>query len=313
MLGLLTRRRRSKADGRAREHDRPALPADLVRKVRRIEISTKRLVDQGLAGDYHSAFKGRGIELAEVRPYAPGDEIRDIDWNVTARMGNHYVKRYVEERDLTVFLAIDVSGSLGYGSRTILKRELAAEIAALLSFAAVRNQDRVGAALIAEKMEIFLRPDRRRTHVLRLVREILMRRSGGSTDLERGLWAVLKTLKQRSVLFLITDFLDVRLSSSLKSAAARHDLIAIELHDPLDHQPPTTSPVVLRDAESGRLATVSGRRLARDHARRRREERAEVLQLLRRLGVDHLEIRTDRPYLSTLVNFFERRRKRLAR
>ncbi len=152
-----------------------------MRKVRRIEISTKRLVDQGVAGDYHSAFKGRGVEFAEVRPYAAGDEIRAIDWNVTARMGTHYVKRYVEERDLTVFLAVDVSGSLGYGSRTILKRELAAELAALLSFAAVGNQDRVGAALISDQLEIFLRPDRRRTHVLRIVREILMRPAGGHT------------------------------------------------------------------------------------------------------------------------------------
>ncbi len=309
MFGLLSRRRGRKAP----DPDRPTLPADLMRKVRRIEISTRRLVDQGVAGDYHSAFKGRGVEFAEVRPYAAGDEVRTIDWNVTARMGTPFVKRYVEERDLTVFLAIDVSGSLAYGSRTILKRELAAELAALLAFAAVRNQDRVGAALIADGLEVFLRPDRRRTHVLRLVREVLMRSAGGHTDLERGLWAVLKTLKQRSVLFLISDFLDVRLSSSLKSAAARHDLVVIELFDPGDHQPPVTGPVVLRDAETGRLATVSGRRMAREHARHRSEERAELLWLVRQLGVDHLEIRTDRPYLGTLINFFERRRKRLAR
>ncbi len=309
MFGLLARRRRPETPGLRR----PTLPADLMRKVRRIEISTKRLVDQGVAGDYHSAFKGRGVEFAEVRPYAPGDEVRTIDWNVTARMGTPFVKRYVEERDLTVFLAIDVSGSLAYGSRTILKRELAAELAALLAFTAVRNQDRVGAALISDRLELFLRPDRRRTHVLRLVREVLMRPAGGHTDLERGLWAVLKTLKQRSVLFLISDFLDVHLSSSLKSAAARHDLVVIELLDPGDHEPPATGPVVLRDAESGRLAVVRGPRLAREHARHREEERQEMLRLVRKLGVDHLEIRTDRPYLGTLINFFERRRKRLER
>ncbi len=308
MLRLFTRRRKSPP-----APARPTLPVDLLRKVRSIEISTRHLVDQGVAGDYHSAFKGRGVEFAEVRPYAPGDEIRTIDWNVTARMGTHYVKRYVEERDLTVFLTVDVSGSLGYGSRTILKRELAAELAALLSFAAVRNQDRVGAALIADRLELFLRPDRRRTHVLRIVREILMRPAGGGTDLERGLWAVLKTLKKRCVLFLISDFLDTRLSASLKSAAARHDLIVVEIYDPLDHHPPATSAVVLRDAESGRVATVSGRRLAREHAEHRRRERQELLSLVSRLGVDHLEIRTDRPYLSTLVKFFERRKKRLGR
>ncbi len=293
--------------------DRPQLPADLVRKVRHIEISTKHLVEQGVAGDYHSAFKGRGVEFSEVRPYEPGDEIRSIDWNVTARMGHPYVKRFVEERDLTVFLAVDVSGSLAYGSRAILKRELAAELTALLSFAAVRNQDRVGAALLSEGLELFIRPDRRRTHVLRIVREILMRPSGGGTDLERGLGAVVKTLKQRSVLFVISDFLDSGLSTSLKSAAIRHDVIVIEIYDPKDHDPPPAGPVVLKDAETGRLVTLSGRRWARQHAEMRRQQRDEIVALTRRLGVDHLMIRTDRPYLSTLVRFFEQRRRRLAR
>lgn len=307
------RRRARRPEPSGRDVNRPALPSDLMRKVRRIEISTRHLVDQGVAGDYHSAFKGRGVEFAEVRSYAAGDDVRAIDWNVTARMGSPFVKRYIEERDLTVFLTVDISGSLGYGSRTILKRELAAELAALLSFAAIRNQDRVGAALIGERLEIFLRPDRRRTHVLRIVREILMRPAEGGTDLDRGLWSVLKTLKQRSVLFLISDFLDTPLSSSLKSAAVRHDLILIEIFDPLDHQPPSTSPVVLRDAESGRLAVVGGGRTALEHARRRRQQRQELLRLVRQLGIDHLEIRTDRPYLGTLVKFFERRRKRLGR
>ncbi len=309
MFGLFARRRETQPPAPSR----PPLPADLIRKVRHIEISTKRLVDQGVAGDYHSAFKGRGVEFDEVRPYEPGDEIRTIDWNVTARMGHPYVKRYVEERDMTVFLAVDVSGSLAFGSRAILKRELAAELTALLSFAAVRNQDRVGLALVSDKLDFFLRPDRRRTHVLRLVREILMCPSGGHTDLERGLWAALKTLKQRSVLFLISDFLDTPISSALKSAAARHDVIVIELYDPKDHAPPATGPVVLRDAETGRLATVAGRRLVRLHTAHRRRERQEMLGLVRQLGIDHLQIRTDRPYLPTLINFFERRRRRFSR
>ncbi len=161
----------SRAPVAARERAR--IPFDLLRKVRRIEIATNRLVDQGVAGDYHSVFKGRGMEFAEVRPYQPGDDVRGIDWNVTARMGTPFVKQYVEERDLTIFLVVDVSGSLSFGSRAILKRELAAEIAALIAFAAVRNQDRVGAALISDRLELFLPPQRRRNHVLRLVREIL--------------------------------------------------------------------------------------------------------------------------------------------
>ncbi len=292
---------------------RPSLPADLLRKVRHIEISTKRLVDQGVAGDYHSAFKGRGVEFAEVRPYEPGDEIRTIDWNVTARMGTPYIKRYVEERDLTVFLVIDVSGSLNYGSRLILKRDLAAEVAALLAFAAMSNQDRVGAALVSDRLEVFLRPDRRRTHVLRLVREMLMRPPGGHTDLDKGLWAVLKTLKQRSVVFVISDFLDTWPARALKAAASRHDLIVMEIFDPRDHEPPAVGPVVLRDAESGRLAVVSGRRRAREHAERRRRDRESLHTLLRKLGVDRLVIRTDAPYLPSLISFFEIRRRRFAR
>ena len=289
------------------------LPADLMRKVRRIEIATNRLVDQGVAGDYHSVFKGLGMEFAEVRPYQPGDDVRTIDWNVTARMGTPYVKKYVEERDLTVFLVIDVSGSLSFGSRAILKRELAAEIAALLAFAAVRNQDRVGAALVSDRLELFLAPQRRRTHVLRLVREVLERPAHGTTDLERGLDAVLGALKRRSVLFLISDFLGSPRTRALKAAAARHDVILVEIVDPRDQELPAVGPVVLRDAETGQVALVDGRKEARRHAEQRRKERADLARLTRRLGIDHLELRTDRPYLNTVLAFFEQRRRRLQR
>ncbi|HYH44120.1 MAG TPA: DUF58 domain-containing protein, partial [Thermoanaerobaculia bacterium] len=192
MFGLFAKRKPTPAISTPSRTSR--LPAELLKKVRRIEIATNRLVDQGVAGDYHSVFKGLGMEFAEVRPYQPGDDIRTLDWNVTARMGSPFVKKYVEERDLTIFLVIDVSGSLSYGSRAILKRELAAEIAALLSFAALRNQDRVGAALVSDRLELFLSPQRRRTHVLRLVREVLDRPSRGGTDLEGGLQSVLSTL-----------------------------------------------------------------------------------------------------------------------
>lgn len=292
---------------------RPELPRDLLRKVKRIEIATNRLVDQGVAGDYHSVFKGRGMEFAEVRPYQPGDDVRTIDWNVTARMGEPYVKQFVEERDLTVFVAVDVSGSLGFGSRAILKRELAAELTALLAFAAIRNQDRVGAALLSDRMELFLPPSRRRAHVLRLVREVLMRRGGGETDLQASLGKLLSTLKQRSVLFLISDFVDTPYESALKAAAARHDLIVVELVDPKDDRLPAVGPVVLRDAETGRAAVVDGRRLGPRHAAERKRQRQDLAQLTRRLGVDHLVLSTDRPYMGPLVAFFERRRRRLSR
>jgi uncharacterized protein (DUF58 family) len=254
------------------------------------------------------------MEFAEVRPYQPGDDVRAIDWNVTARLGAPYVKQFVEERDLTVFLAIDVSGSLGYGSRAILKRELAAELAALLAFAALRNQDRVGAALLTDRLELFLPPQRRRTHVLRMVREVLERPVGGRTDLDRALGSALGALSRRAVVFLISDFVATPYATAVKAAAARHDLVVMEIADPRDQElPPSPAAVVLRDAETGRAAVVDGRRAGRRFAERRRAERTALARLTRRLGVDHLELRTDRPYLAPLVAFFEARRRRLAR
>jgi uncharacterized protein (DUF58 family) len=300
--------------GRARPGSaRPRLPAELMRQVRRIEIATNRLVDQGVAGDYHSVFKGRGMEFAEVRPYQPGDDVRSVDWNVTARMGTPFVKKYVEERDLTVFLAIDVSGSLSYGSRAILKRELAAEIAALIAFAALRNGDRVGAALLSDRLELFLAPQRRRNQVLRLVREVLERPARGGTDLERGLAGVLANLRQRSVLILLSDFLGASCAHALRAAANRHDVIVVEIVDPRDEDLPRVGPVVLRDAETGETALVDGGRFAARHRAARRRERAELGQLTQRLEIDRLELHTDRPYLPTLISFFQKRRRRLER
>ena len=200
-------------------------------------------------------------------------------------MGEPFVKQFVEERDLNLFLVIDVSGSLSFGSRAILKRELAAEIAALLSFAALRNQDRVGAALVADDLELYLRPERRRNHVLRMVRDVLMWPASGGTDLERGLRAVLKNLKQRSVLFIISDFVEAPCSSAIKAAAARHDVILIEIVDPRDLEVPSTAPLVLRDAETGRRQVISGRSWGRELAKNREQSREELTKLTRRLGL----------------------------
>lgn len=293
--------------------ERPRLPPDLTRKVRRIEIATKRLVARGVAGDYHSVFKGRGVEFAEVRPYQPGDDVRTIDWNVTARMGEPHVKIFAEERDLTVFLAIDVSGSQSFGSRAIVKRDLAAEVAALLAFAAVSNGDRVGAALLSDRMELYLPPRRRRVHVLRLIREVLVRPPGGGTDLAAGLSQVVSAQKRSSVLFLLSDFLCPPFPRVLEAAAARHDLVVVEIVDPRDGELPDVGPVPLTDAETGEIALVHGARRAAEHAERWHRERRELRRHLRRLGVDHLVLRTDRPYLGPLVGFFDERRRRLAR
>lgn len=291
----------------------PALPPDLLARVRRIEISTRRLVDQGIAGNYHSVFRGRGVEFSEVRPYQPGDDVRAIDWNRTARMGAPFVKVFHEERDLTVFLVVDVSGSLRFGSRAIAKRELAAELAALLAFAALRNQDRVGAALVSDHLDLLLPPARRRHRALRLVHEILSRPARGGTDLERGLEAVLANLHQRSVLFLISDFVGIVPELALQRAAARHDLVVLEIVDPRDLEPPAVGPLVLEDAETGEVALVDGRRSAAAESARARAERERLRRLLLGLGVDRLELRTDRPYLPELVAFFEKRKRRMAR
>ncbi len=289
------------------------VPADLLAKVRRIEISTRRLVDQGVAGTYHSVFKGRGMEFSEVRPYQPGDDVRTIDWNRTARMGAPFVKQFVEERDLTVFLAIDVSGSLGFGSRAILKRELAAEISALLAFAALRNHDRVGAALLSDRLELFLPPQRRRNQVLRLVHDVLQHPAEGGTDLEKGLGAVLSNLRQRSVLFVVSDFVGAPPVQALQRAATRHDVIVVELADPKDLFPPAAGPLVLRDAETGAVAFYDGHKHAAAEAARARGEREALHATIRGLGLDHLTLATDRPYMPELVEFFESRRKRLRR
>jgi len=305
---LALRRRRP-----AEPPDRPELPPDLMARVRRIEISTRRLVDRGIAGTYHSVFRGRGVEFSEVRPYQPGDDIRAIDWRRTARMGAPFVKVFHEERDLTVFLVVDVSGSQRFGSRAIAKRELAAELAALLAFAALRNQDRVGAALVSDRVDLLLPPARRRNRALRLVHEVLSHPARGRTDLDAALSAVLATLHQRAVVFLVSDFVGAVPERSLQRAAARHDLVVLELVDPRDLEPPAGGPVVLEDAETGEVALVGGRKAAADEASRARAERSRLRELLAGLGVDRLELRSDRPYLPELVSFFDRRKRRLAR
>jgi len=292
---------------------RRRLPSDLLARVRRIEITTKRLVDQGVAGSYHSVFKGRGMEFSEVRPYQPGDDVRTIDWKRTARMGLPFVKQFVEERDLTVFFVVDVSGSLRFGSRIATKRELAAEVTALLAFAALRNHDRIGAALVSDRLLRFLRPERRRNQILRLVHEILAWPARGTTDLERGLGAALSNLRQRAVLFVVSDFLGPLPEKALKRAAARHDVVVLELVDPRDEAMPPIGRVALEDAETGRVALVDSRRLAASERQRVVAERRQLDDLLARLGIDRLLLRTDRPYLPELVTFFSRRERRKAR
>jgi uncharacterized protein (DUF58 family) len=292
------------------------LPAEILRKVRRIEIRTNRLVDQSLAGEYHSVFKGRGMEFSEVREYQFGDDIRSIDWNVTSRMGHPYVKRFVEERELTVILLVDFSASGDFGTQRQFKREIAAEICALLAFSAIKNNDRVGLIAFTDRIETHLSPRKGKDHVLRVIREVLyFQPEGRGTDIGMALQTLLRTITKRSVVFLVSDFLDDRFDQPLRVTARKHDLIAITMTDPREEDLPPIGLMELEDAETGeRVVIDSSDRRTREHLRRwaaARRVRREAL--FRSIGIDALELFTDRPYDVPLVRFFHRRARRSRR
>ena len=229
---------------------------ELMKKIRRIEIRTRRLVNDSFAGEYHSVFKGRGMEFDEVRPYLPGDEVRTIDWNVTARTGQPYVKKYVEERELTVMLVVDASGSGDFASQGKFKRELAAELASVLSFSATTNKDKVGLLIFTDKVELYIPPRKGRRHVLRLIRDLLaFEPENNGTDIKMALDTVNQILKRRSIVFLVSDFMDdpERYAKPLFMTNRKHDVIAVDLHDPLEAGIADVGVLALEDAESGEL------------------------------------------------------------
>ncbi len=292
------------------------LPAEILKKVRRIEIRTNRLVNESLAGEYHSIFKGRGMEFSEVREYQFGDDIRTIDWNVTSRMGHPYVKKHVEERELTVILLVDFSASGEFGTRRQFKREIEAEICALLAFSAIKNSDRVGLIAFTDRVETFLRPRKGKDHVLRVIREVLyFRPEGRATDIGQALQFMYRTISKRSVVFLISDFLGEGFARPLRVAARKHDVIAITVTDPREEDLPPIGLIDLEDAETGEglLLDASDRR-TRDGFRRWAAQRRLTREtLFRSVGVDAVELFTDRPYDASLVRFFHRRALRLRR
>jgi len=295
----------------------PALDlTQLHKKVHRIEIVSNRLVNEHVAGEYHSVFKGQGIEFEEVRPYAFGDEIRSIDWNVTARAGAPHVRRYREEREMTVFFVVDMSGSCRFGTRGEFKSDLMAEICAVLALAAIANNDRVGMLLATDRLEKVLAPRKGRRHVLRLVRDVLgFAPEGYGTDLAQALDHLRHVLHRRAVVFLISDFLTGGYERALSVVARRHDVIAIAIEDPMEQELPRVGLIPMIDGESGQVMVVDTcderlRRRFADETRRRREER---LTLCRRNEIDLIELATDRPYDADLVKFFRRRARRLAR
>lgn len=290
------------------------LPPELAKQIRLLEIRTNRAVDEITGGAYRSVFKGRGIEFEEVRKYTPEDDVRDIDWNVSARMGSPYIKKYVEERELTVLLLVDVSASGAFGSAEKSKRRTAAELAALLAFSAGRNGDKVGLLMFSDRIELYVPPRSGRSHTLRLIREMLaFRPQSGGTDIDLALRESAQLLKKRSVVFLLSDLIDRKeFETSLKLLNRRHDVVALQIFDPVEHRWPSALPVVVEDAESGELVRFGGgrRELGRLEAELEqvREARRE---LCRRARVDLIEIESGREVLRPVIEFFARRRRRL--
>lgn len=288
------------------------IPKELFKKIRRIEIRTKGLVNNVFGGEYHSAFKGRGIEFSEVRPYQVGDDIRSIDWNVSARSGETYVKVFEEEREQTLMLVVDVSGSGDFGSQSKFKREVAAEICAVIGFSAISNNDKVGLLLVSDRIELFVPPKKGRRHVLRLLRDLFAHESTSKgTNLSVALNHVLHVLNRRSIVLCISDFMDEGFEKPLRVVARRHDTIAVHLIDPREHELPPMGLIDLTDAETGETVVVdtSHPRTRELFAARARRRRARTEDLFRRIRMDHVPIRTDEGYVEPLIRFFRHRNR----
>ncbi|MGI8906612.1 MAG: DUF58 domain-containing protein [Candidatus Sumerlaeaceae bacterium] len=290
------------------------IPKELFGRVRQIEIVTNRLVDEVMAGSYHSTFKGRGMEFDEVREYAAGDDVRSIDWNVTARAGAPYIKRYVEERELTVMLMVDLSASTDFGSGESTKGELAAEICSLLAFSAIKNNDRVGLMIFTDRVEKFIPPKKGKNHVLRVIREVLAYQpEHRGTDIPAAIEHLMRLLKRKSVVFLLSDLIGAEeLRRPLSVLNRTHDLIAIKIRDPREAELPAMGFAPFEDPETGEIVFVDtfNPRVRRAYVEAAQRSHAAVQQLLRQLKVDVAEIYTDKSYLEPIVHLFRRRAHR---
>lgn len=289
------------------------IPRELAKKIRYLQIYTSKAVNDLLAGEYHSVFKGQGMEFEEVRGYQIGDEVRSIDWNVTARMGEPFVKRFREERELTVLFAVDLSASGDFGSVEKLKNEAAAEICALLAFSAIKNNDKVGLVVFTDSVELFVPPAKGTSHVLRLIRDLLgFQPRQVRTDISQAVGFLGKVTRKRSVVFLVSDFLESGFERSLRSLSKRHDVIAVSIADPAELKMPAVGLVELEDAETGERIEIDTGSLA---IRRRyeglgAERTGRLRELLRGMDIDQIEVRTGRDYVRDLVAFFRTREKR---
>jgi uncharacterized protein (DUF58 family) len=287
---------------------------DIIKKIRRLELRTRRFVENAFSGQYHSVFKGRGMNFDEFRPYQIGDEIRTIDWNVTARTGETYVRKYVEERELTVMLLVDLSASEGFGSRQASKREIAAEVASLLAFCAIRNNDKVGLLLFTDRVELFVPPRKGRTHTLRLIREILyFEPESRATSLHEALTFLNRVTTRRAVVFLFSDFQDAGYERPLAITSRRHDLIAVPMEDPGDLELPNVGIISTVDPETGRRFQVNSadRRVRAAFSQAAEAQRRNRDHLLRQYSIDTVTLRTDQDYFPVLRAFFLRREKRM--
>jgi uncharacterized protein (DUF58 family) len=284
--------------------------SELLKKVRKIEIKTRGLSSNVFAGQYHSAFKGRGMAFSEVREYQFGDDIRNIDWNVTARFNHPFIKVFEEERELTVMLVIDVSGSRNFGTLLRTKRELITEIAAVLSFSAIQNNDKIGAILFSNKVEKFIPPKKGRTHILRIIRELLEFEPGEkTTDISEALRYLTNAIKKRSISFLISDFIAPGFDDAIRIASRKHDLIALQVYDPREVEIPPVGLVKLQDAETGawKWVDTSDSFTRKAYNKWWLSNQQQLMQVFRKSGVDNASIRTNEDYIKPLINIFKKR------
>lgn len=291
------------------------IPQEVMQEIRRIQIRTNHMVNDILTGQYESVFKGQGMEFKEVREYVPGDEIRLIDWNVTARTGIPHVKLLAEERELTVMLLVDASGSGRFGSVRRFKNELAAELCAVLAISAIKNNDKVGLIIFTDHVELYVPPSKGRRHVLRVIREILFfEPKGRKTDIPGALHFLNGITKRRAVTFLVSDFMADGYEIPMRVAAKRHDLIAVVVSDPREFELPDVGLLCVRDAETDRevLVDTSNKAVRDEYAKEARKRGAERERILRRNKVDAIHVRTDRPYVEEIYRFFRMRERRYA-
>ncbi|HDL08646.1 MAG TPA: DUF58 domain-containing protein [Desulfobacteraceae bacterium] len=289
------------------------IPQELIKKIRQIQIYTSRMVDASFAGQYESVFKGRGMEFDEVREYIPGDDVRSIDWNVTARTGRPYIKRFVEEREMTVIFAVDLSSSEDFGTVNKAKNELAAEFCAVMAFAAAKNNDKVGLLIFSDQIELYIPPKKGVSHMLRLVRELLyFKMPKRNTDIRQALDYLAKVIRKRATIFLVSDFIETDFKKPLGLLNKRHDVIAVSVRDRAEIALPNVGLIELADAETGQITLVdtSSRQFRNKYSSTSAQRFDNLVNMLRTINVDCISISTDKPYIQDLVRFFHMRHRR---